>query len=192
MDIIFAPFEIVLNKILFQDPKFSNFLEKYNNKILLINSVYIKVSKSGFGFSLKTPDSAPDLVIKFPYSKSIILFIETMQDKIDHTQLDLDGDLGLAQDFFGVFKNYDSFYLNKIAKIFGDIFSYGSDCVDSTIRKNINTKHKNLKDMFICYLEDELQVTATTEEIRDFNDQVDKIRLDCDRLEARINQLISG
>jgi len=192
MDLIFAPFEMVLNNILFQDPKFKDFLGKYDNKVILINAVYIKITKSGFGFSLRTQESAPDLVIKFPYSKSIILFIETIQDKIDHTKLDLDGDFGLAQDFFVVFKNYDSFYLNKIAKIFGDIFSYGADCVDSTIRKTINTKHKNVKDMFICYLEDELQVIATTEEINDFNNQVDKIRLDCDRLEARINQLISG
>ena len=113
-------------------------------------------------------------------------------DNLYRRNLDLDGNLGLAQDFFAIFKNYDGFYLNKIAKIFGDIFSYGADCVDSTIRETLNTKHKNLKDMFICYIEDELQVTATTEEIRDFNDQVDKIRLDCDRLEARIHQLISG
>lgn len=190
MDLIFAPFEIVLNNILFQDPKFQEFLEKYHNKIILINAIYIKVTKSGFGFSLRAKESSPDLVIKFPYSKSLILFIETLQDKIDHTQLDLDGDMGLAQDFFGVFKNYDSFYLNKISNIFGDIFSYGADCVDSTIRKTINSKHKNLKDMFVCYLEDELQVVATTDEVKDFNNQVDKIRLDCDRLEARINQLV--
>lgn len=191
MDIIFAPFELILSQILFQDPKFINFLEKYDNKIILINNIYISINKKGLHFSLSAKESAPNLVIKFPYTKSLILLIESIQDKIDHSQLDLEGNLGLAQDFFAIFKNYDSFYLNKISKIFGDIFAYGADCIGSSFKESIKCKSRNIKDMFVFYLEDELQVTATANEIHDFNEQVDKIRLDCDRLEARIKLLVS-
>ncbi len=194
MDLIFTPFELVLNQILHQDPKYAKFLEKYNSKIILINSVYIYIKKSGLSFSLSIskPSQQPDLVIKFLYTQSIILLIETFQDNIDHQKLDLNGDLGLAQDFFTIFKNYDSFYLNKIAKIFGDIFSYSADFVGKDITNSLKYKQENLKDMFVFYLEDELQVIATKEEVKSFISDIDKIRLECDRLEARINKLMQN
>lgn len=192
--LFFAPFELILNQILTRDPNFAIFLEQHKNKVIRINFIYIYILENGLYFSLEMhkynlQQAIPNLTIKFPFTKSIIIFIETIKDKIDYQKLNIHGDLDLAQDFINLLRNYDAFYLNKIATVFGDICAYAADCIKQNVNDVFTDKAYDLKEMLTMYLEDELLVVATKDEVLEFNLSVDALRLAVDRLEAKITKL---
>jgi len=101
----------------------------------------------------------------------------------------IDGDMRVAEKFSAILKEVDIDWEELLSKLVGDIIAHqtgqlvrsGSDWFNDSIEAmKLNTSE---------YLSEESKLTPAEAEIEYYMDQVDELRMDTDRLEARIKQL---
>lgn len=107
------------------------------------------------------------------------------------SDVEIDGDMKVAEQFSAILKEVDIDWEELISKLVGDIFAHqageavrsGSDWFGQTIEAmKLNTSE---------YLSEESKLTPAETEIEHYMSQVDDLRMDIDRLEARIKNLLS-
>lgn len=117
-----------------------------------------------------------------PASKARSLF----NDKIR-----MSGDIELGQQVKKLFDELDIDWEGHLAHFTGDVIAHQ---IGSLFRKGINFK-KHLNQSFRHnlseYLQEELRVAPSKNELNDFFTDVDELSLSVERLQARIGQLIS-
>ena len=103
----------------------------------------------------------------------------------------IDGDMRVAEKFSAILKEVNIDWEELLSKLVGDIIAHqagqvvrsGSDWFSQSIEAmKLNTSE---------YLTEESKVTPAEAEIEYYMDQVDELRMDTDRLEARIKNLAS-
>jgi ubiquinone biosynthesis protein UbiJ len=101
----------------------------------------------------------------------------------------IDGDIELAQRFGGILAGLDIDWEEQLSRLTGDVFAHElGTAVRRTARWGQRTSEvlgQNLAE----YLTEEAQLTPPRWEVQDFLDQVDTLRDDLARLEARVARL---
>lgn len=138
-------------------------------------------------------EQAPDTIIHssplglirlslLPSSKVRSLF----NDKIR-----LSGDVELGQRVKALFDEIDVDWEGHLAHFTGDVVAYQ---LGSFVRKGLQFKkelNESMQKNMTEYVQEELRLFPTREEINDFFDDVDNLVLDVERLQAHINQLMA-
>jgi len=105
------------------------------------------------------------------------------------SDVEIDGDMRVAEKFSAILKEVDIDWEELLSKLVGDIVAHqagqfmrsGSDWFSQSIEAmKLNTSE---------YLSEESKVTPADAEINYYIDQVDDVRMDIDRLEARVKNL---
>lgn len=105
------------------------------------------------------------------------------------SDVEIDGDMRVAEKFSAILKEVDIDWEELLSKLVGDIIAHqagqvvrsGSDWFSQSIEAmKLNTSE---------YLSEEIKVTPADAEINYYMDQVDDLRMDIDRLEARVNNI---
>ena len=103
----------------------------------------------------------------------------------------IDGDMRVAEQFSAILKEVDIDWEELISRLLGDIIAHqtgevvrsGSDWFKQSVEAmKLNTSE---------YLSEESKVTPAEAELEYYMDQVDDLRSDLDRLEAKVNNLKS-
>lgn len=117
-----------------------------------------------------------------PASKARSLF----NDKVR-----MSGDMELGQQVKKLFDELDIDWEGHLAQFTGDVVAHQ---IGSFVRKGLSFKKhlgQSIQQNMTEYLQEELRVTPSKNELEDFFADIDQLSLDAERLQAHVNQLIS-
>ena len=103
--------------------------------------------------------------------------------------IEITGDTHIASVFQNTLKQVEIDWEEHLAKYTGDTVAYQAGKVAKTFGRFARDLRNNVRLDMKDYLQDEMQVVPTKNEIDDFIADVDTLRADVDRLEARLKRL---
>ena len=187
--------ETTINRYLALDPEMLTKLAAFNGKV-------IKIELSGIGkqFYLFPSDRGVDVRAEYDEDADTILrgtpialfkmgMTSNAANMLLKGEVEITGDTRLGHQFKQAFSEMDIDWSEPLAELVGDgvayqlqqagkkIFSWGKQSVESV---SLSTSE---------YLQEESRDVVTETELEIFNQNVDKVRNDVDRLEAKIKKL---
>ena len=192
MSTFLKPFELVLNSALAQDLETKTKLEQFDQHCIAINikdfNQIINVLINHQQLQLSTdPEQTTDLTI----TANALALIKLGQhpDALFSTDIDIHGNVQFAKQLRDLLDGFDFDWEAQLAKITGDTLAYP---IAHGIRQTANwLKNTQLSLQQTCaeYLREEAQILPDKSQINDYIHDIDSLRADYDRLEARINKL---
>ncbi len=101
----------------------------------------------------------------------------------------IDGDMRVAEQFSAILKEVDIDWEELFSKLVGDIIAHQAGQVVRSGSSWFNDSIEAMKLNTSEYLSEESKLTPAEAEIEYYMNQVDELRMDLDRLEARIKNL---
>jgi ubiquinone biosynthesis protein UbiJ len=178
------------------DPELFAQLNKYSNKNMHIDitnlpvpSLYLLFKNDEIFLTTKKLTSVDVHLSADLTTFTTILIQRFTQENALPNNIGIKGDIEFAQDIFHFFSKFEIDWEEQVANIFGDTIA-------SQVGKGIRSFTQYTRNSFsICtqnireYLQEEVQLLTSRLEIEDFNQDVDLLRFDIDRLAARIERL---
>ena len=121
------------------------------------------------------------------FSKS--LFIKDSSQQFFSGELKISGEMSLAHQFGAVLAGLDIDWEEQFSRLFGDQIAYQGAKRVKQLKQYASQSRKTLDANIEEYLTEESHLLPTAYEVSEFCREVDTIRNDTERLEARINLL---
>ncbi len=103
----------------------------------------------------------------------------------------ISGDVELGRQIKRLFDELDIDWEGHLAHFTGDVVAYQ---IGSMVRKGLAFKNQfkeSLRQNMTEYLQEELQVLPSADELHDFFNDIDELVMDVDRLEAHLQRLVN-
>lgn len=110
---------------------------------------------------------------------------------IKQDNLDLDGDLAIAQAFSELLINNDIDWQALLASYFGDALAHTIATSINALAENIKVKSKDMDYTVSTAITEELKLSPHYNEVNLFVEQVDVLAAQTERLSAAVNSLIN-
>ncbi|MGE5155801.1 MAG: SCP2 domain-containing protein [Bdellovibrio bacteriovorus] len=135
-------------------------------------------------------DAAPDCLIRgAPLALLRLVTAERKEGEIGPGGVQIEGDSTIAHELAKALKGLDVDWEEQLARLLGDPFAHSlgqlARGAGQWRRRTANTLNADLKE----YLEEEARLLPTRDELADFLAEVDTLRDDVERLEARVERL---
>ena len=132
----------------------------------------------------------PDVTI---HGSPMALIRLGMSNDSGKTLLDTDayieGDMGIANHFTDILKSIDLDWQERLSFVVGDIITHQTASIMEQSKGWLSDTGNAAKHNIAEYLSEESQVLVAEAEVGYYLDEVDTLRADMDRMEARINRL---
>ncbi|MDA8562050.1 SCP2 sterol-binding domain-containing protein [Gammaproteobacteria bacterium] len=186
----------LLNKYLNLDPESKNKLIKLNGKTISIilkthNEIHFQIKVKNNKLHVSSSNlSKPDTIIKStPISLIHLSLSQKNRKKLFSNDVVIEGNIELGQNIIDLFDNLEIDIEEYISKYIGDIPSHNiinlAKKIKKFSKKTKNTLIQNINE----YTHEEINLFPPVEEIQDFFNDVDILRMDTDRIESRVNNL---
>lgn len=185
----------VLNQYLALDPETAKRMKFIKNKVVTIELLGIPLT-----FQFKLTDSKivlqkahdkPDTIIKgTPLSLLRMSLSRKNRKSFFADDVTIEGDLELGQKVIDLFDSLDVDYEEYLAYWVGDIPSHQMGKISRKIRAFKEKVRGTLCDNLNEFLHEETTHFPPKEEIMDFFKDIDRLRLDVDRLDAKVKKLL--
>jgi len=177
-------------------PRFS----ELNGKIIRFHitgldlNLYFLPAASGIQVLGNYPDEKQGGIIDATIHGSPIALIQLSTSKNSgeamlKSDVEIDGDMRIAEKFSTILREVDIDWEELLSKLVGDIVAHQAGQVTESITGWLKETRESMQQNTAEYLTEELQISPAEAEISEFMNHVDDIRMDVDRLEARIKQL---
>lgn len=191
-NVILSAQEMILNRYLSLDPEAKEHLCRLSGKIVKIEwgpLTYYWLFKSDSIYLSEDYNGPADLILRgstFDFLR--MAFIK--KDKV-HTDIPLQvlGDMEFGKQFKEFFSNLEIDYEEQLSKILGDAIAYPMTQVLRTINLWTKQSMESLSQNLTNYVQREMNWLVSDEELQLFFSEVDELRDDCARLEARVKIL---
>ena len=107
------------------------------------------------------------------------------------SDVEIEGDMRVAEKFSAILREVDIDWEELLSRLVGDIVAHQAGQVTRNITGWFKDTSEAMQQNTAEYLTEESDITPAEAEVTSFMDQVDDIRMDVDRLEARIKLLQS-
>ena len=107
------------------------------------------------------------------------------------SDVEIEGDMRVAEKFSAILREVDIDWEELLSRLVGDIVAHQAGQVTRNITGWLKDTGEAMQQNTAEYLTEESDITPAEAEVTSFMDQVDDIRMDVDRLEARIKLLQS-
>lgn len=191
-NIILSAQEVILNRYLNLDPESKAHLRKLSGKVIKVEWVpltYYWLFKSDSIYLSKDYNGPTDLILRgstFDFLR--VAFIK--KDKaLTDIPLQVLGDMEFGKQFKEFFSNLEIDYEEQLSKLLGDVTAYPMIQILKTIRCWTRQNIENLGENLTNYVQTEMNWLVSDEELQLFFSDIDELRNDCARLEARIKRL---
>ena len=191
-NIILSAQEVILNRYLNLDPESKAHLRKLSGKVIKVEWVpltYYWLFKSDSIYLSKDYNGPTDLILRgstFDFLR--VAFIK--KDKaLTDIPLQVLGDMEFGKQFKEFFSNLEIDYEEQLSKLLGDVTAYPMIQILKTIRCWTRQNIENLGENLTNYVQTEMNWLVSDEELQLFFSDIDELRNDCARLEARIKML---
>ncbi len=194
-NILLSAQETILNHYLNLDPEAKGRLSRLSGKVVKIewgHLNYYWLFKSDSIYLSKDYHGAVDLILR----GSILDFIRIAFIKKDTAlttiPLEILGDMEFAKQFKDLFSNLEIDWEEQLAALLGDTIAYPLSCFFKEITRWAKQSVESLSQNTTNYLQTELNYLVSEPELQIFFSDIDDLRDDSERLEARINVLQRG
>lgn len=194
-----AAIELALNQYLALDPESRDSLKQLSGKIIKLQltapafELFLLPAESGIQVLNHYQDSA-DTTIKGSLSAFANLGLANDKEKntaVFSGQISIEGDIALGQKFQALFENLDIDWEEHLSHIVGDVVAHKMGSLGRRFFAWGQQSKESLALDSTEFLQYETRDLLEGREMTDFLKQVDTIRSDVDRLEARINRLFN-
>lgn len=193
MSTFLKPIEFALNAALAVDPESQLKLENYDQRRIVIEITdfnhKICVSIDGKHIRLLSPsEHHADLTIS---AKALTLLkLSRDPDSLFSSDITIHGDVQFAKQLQDFLQGFDFDWEAQIARVTGDTLSYPIAHGIRTLTGWLSDTHHSLQLSLAEYLREESRLLPDKSEINDYLSDIDKLRADSDRIEARIQRLL--
>jgi ubiquinone biosynthesis protein UbiJ len=184
-----------LNYYLSLDPDSSRRLAKLQNKI-------VKIDLLGIDATFFLIFSAQDVRLATATDRKVNTFIKGTPLRLLHMSLSgndrkqffaddisIEGNLELGQQVIDLFDQMEIDWEEKLSQFVGDVSAHRV----GNVARQIKSWVQQTRDTFVQntneYIHEEINLFPPREALRDFFQDVDELRMDVDRIEARISRL---
>jgi len=185
------PLTIVFNFFQQLDALPGKNLKAHTNKIICFHvnnfdPLYFKIDEQGLLKKINVTDGQINLTFSGPLSSFMNMILT--KKVIPTAGLHVRGDLELAQAFYESWTGLDIDWEGKFAQVVGDnlahALSQGFKNTSQWFKETMAARQKDVGD----YLQHESKLLPTKEEVEQLFKDIDKIRHDVDRFEARLRK----
>jgi len=135
-------------------------------------------------------DSAEaDATIHLPPSLAMRLL---RQDPLAHSLIKIDGDTALGIEVGKILSAIRWDIEDDLSKVVGDVAAYQVVQIGQEKLQRWQSQAKNLGEMLVEYWQEEQPIIAKKTRVEQFNQAVDQLREDTDRLQQRVNKLLAA
>ncbi|HXH55003.1 MAG TPA: SCP2 sterol-binding domain-containing protein [Gammaproteobacteria bacterium] len=189
--------DTIVNRALALDPNAMRHLKKLHGKCLEIflqdfeKAFFICFTATGIQCTLKKPESSEksDARISGPIKAFFNLMLTKNSHQSAQLGLSFEGDFNTVEVIQQLFLSLDIDWVEATSFWTGDIIAHQlGQFVHHTKKRNIQLL-KNTAESISEYLQEESLILPTRIEVNRFIDQVDVLRADVDRLNARLARL---
>ena len=190
--------EAVINRYLALDPEMLDQLAQFNGKVIKlemtgINKVFYMLPNARGIHVLTEYEGSADTVLRgTPVSLFKMGLVSNTADLLLKGEIEISGDTRLGHQFKNVFSQMDIDWSEPLANLVGDSLAY--QIQQSAIKLSRWGKEtvKSFSTSFSEYLQEESRDVVTGTELDIFNETVDQLRNDVDRLQARVNASVNS
>lgn len=186
-----------INKYLQLDPTSTIRLNKLAGKIIAI-----ELKPFGYTFYCHFSDQGVQIndtalsEVNTQISGTPIQFVNVMLDKTNRKQfftddVNMTGDAEVGQQVIQLFDELEIDWEEYLAKLIGDIPAFNISKFVNRIGNWLQSSNQSLRENVNEYIHEEANWLPTREALQDFYRDIDQLRLDADRLEARLTQLLN-
>lgn len=189
---LLKPIEIAINAALKQDPDTCARLGAFEQRSIVVNIddlkqfVHITFHENTLQLSHNDEETADLLISGNAFA---LLKLGEHPDNLFSSDIRIHGDVQFAKQLQDVLDGFDFDWEQQLARVTGDVIAqplaYGIKQGFSWLRDT----HRSLQMTTSEYLREEAQLLPDKIQIDDYMQAVDRLRADCDRLEARIKRL---
>ena len=190
--------EAIINRYLALDPEMLDQLAQFNGKVIKLEMTGINKAfymlPNDRGIQVLTEYEGPvDTVLRgTPVSLFKMGLVSNAANLLLKGEIEISGDTRLGHQFKNVFSQMDIDWSEHLANLVGDSLAY--QIQQSAIKFTHWGKEsvKSVSTSFSEYLQEESRDLVTGTELNIFNETVDQLRNDVDRLQARVNALVNS
>jgi len=186
------PIELALNAALNQDPESKAKLDQFESRCIAINikdfdqTISMSVRQRQLYLSTK-PENTIDLTITG--NALTLAKLGSNPESLFSAQIDINGDVQFAKQLRDLLDGFDFDWEAQLAKITGDTLSYPIAHGIKKVALWAKDSHQSMQQNIAEYLREESRLLPDKSEIKAYIRDIDTLRADFDRLEARINRL---
>ena len=189
--------ESAINRYLALDPEMLDKLAQFNGKVIKlemtgINKAFYMLPNGGGIQILNEYDGSADTVLRgTPVSLFKMGLVSNVANLLLKGEIEITGDTRLGHQFKNIFSQMDIDWSEPLANLLGDGLAYQIQQSGSKLAYWGKESVKSVSTSFSEYLQEESRDVVTDTELNIFNEAVDQLRNDVDRLQARVNALIN-
>jgi ubiquinone biosynthesis accessory factor UbiJ len=188
-------FQAMFNRVLQQDPQACAAMKDLSGKMIAIEVIgtglgwYVYIDDQGISLGREHAGQA-NVTIK-ARAATLIGLLLNHNSKVSgiNPDMEINGDVGLAQEFQLILKNLDIDWEEHLSHWLGDTAAHKFGRVYKLTRNFIRESRHTISMDISEYLRYEKEILPEREEIELFNNAVDKIRNDTERLKQRLQRL---
>lgn len=188
-------FAKLINRYLKLDQHSHARLEKLQDRIVTIELLPLhfifQLVFTETGVEIKEGGELPaeTLVRGTPLQMFNMMLSRENRNKFFAEDLEIEGNADLGQQVIQLFDEMDIDWEEQLAKVTGDKTSYHISHFTRGVTKWFTKTTNSLKDDISDFLHEETLWLPSKERLNEFYHDIDTLRMDVDRLEARFNQL---
>ncbi len=194
-NIILSIQEAILNRYLNLDPESKKHLRQLSGRVVKIewgSLIYYWLFKSDSIYLSKDYNGPADLILRGSTFDFLRMAFIKKDKAFTDIPLQVVGDMEFGKQFRDFFSTLEIDYEEQLSKKIGDALAYPLIQALKTISLWARQNIENLSENVTNYVQTEMNWLVPDEELQFFFSDVDDLRDDCARLEARINSLQKG
>ncbi len=185
--------ETAINRYVALDPEMLDKLAAFDGKVIKIEIagtskvLFMFPGKHGIHIRV-THEGAVDTVLRgSPLSLFKMGLVSNAATMLLKGEVEISGDTRLGHQFKSVFSQMDIDWTEPLAELVGDTLAYQMQQSGKKMGRWGKDSIRSVATSVSEYLQEESRDVVTATELEIFNDAVDQVRNDVDRLQAKIN-----
>jgi len=179
--------QLIINKYLSLDPDLDSRLTALAGKIIAVTctdypnwQLYCTFTNQNLLFTSSQPQH---IDVKIYSSFSGFVKLAVSQDK---TEIMLEGNIHVAEAVLKFFSTLNIDWEEELSKYSGDVVAHQAGVLITRLKQYHTHSSNSLEAMITEYLQEESGLLPTNFEVNEFIDAIDQLRLDVDRLDAKV------
>ena len=192
MSQLLKPIEFALNSALAQDPETKAKLKQFEQRSISINIkdfsqvISVLFNKTQLELSLQENHIA-DLTITA--NALTLAKLGSDPESLFSSQVEIHGNVQFAKQLRDLLEGFDFDWEAQLARITGDTLAFPIAHGLRQAASWLKNSHQSLQLSTAEYLKEEIRILPDKSQTTDYMNEIDRLRADFDRLQARINRL---
>ena len=185
--------EAAINRYVALDPEMRDKLAAFDGKVIKIEIagitkvLYMFPGKHGIHINTVHEGAVDTILRGSPLSLFKMGLVSNAATMLLKGDVEISGDTRLGHQFKSVFSQMDIDWSEPLAELVGDTLAYQMQQSGKKLGQWGRDSIKSVATSVSEYLQEESRDVVTATELEIFNDAVDQVRNDVDRLQAKIN-----